>query len=82
MSLRAGCHTEVLEVQWGGYRNAFRLPLIAAAGLSPFVLKQKDQKFKTAGRLLCALGLCPAKPAEPGLESFYPLLRRSWPALQ
>ena len=39
---------------------------------SPFVLKQKDQKFKTVRRVLCARGLCAAKPAEPGLERFTP----------
>ena len=39
---------------------------------SPFVLKQKDQKFKTVRRLLCARGRCAAKPTEPGLERFTP----------
>jgi len=47
------------------------LPLIAAAGASPFVLKQKDQKFKTSGRLLCALGL-PCKTGRTGAGNFTP----------
>jgi len=54
------------------------LPLIAAAGASPFVLKQKDQKFKTAGRLLCRAWPYPANQGKPGLESLrlYPLCPR------
>jgi len=50
------------------------LPLIAAAGASPFVLKQKDQKFKTAEK--ASLRSWPL-PGRTGAGKFYPLLRRS-----
>ena len=43
-------------------------PLIAAGGPSPFVLTQKDQKVKSAERLLCHTSLCTANQAKPGLQ--------------
>jgi len=45
--------------------NYFRLPLIAAAGASPFVLKQKDQKFKTE-KSFSAQGKTPWPAFPPG----------------
>jgi hypothetical protein len=45
-----------------------------------FVLIQKvTKKIKSAGMLLCAHGLCPAKRAEPGLQYFAPCFARTFP---
>ena len=43
--------------------------LLIAAGASPFVLKQKDQKFKTAEKASLRSGPYPANQGKPGLES-------------
>lgn len=37
---------------------------------SPFFLIKKDQKIKSAGRLLCALGICPQTAENLGLRNF------------
>jgi hypothetical protein len=43
---------------------------MAAGGPSSFVLIQKNQKIKSAERLLFAQGLCPANQAKPVRKSF------------
>jgi len=46
-----------------------------------FALKQKKQKIQDSRQASYAPGLCPAKTAEPGLETFTPSLRR-FPAVE
>jgi hypothetical protein len=50
------------------------VPLMAAGGPSSFSLMKKNQKIKSAERLLCAQGLCAANPAKPGAAKIAPML--------
>ena len=46
---------------------------MAAGRPSSFSLMKKNQKIKSAERLLCRTGLCPANHAKPGLQTVAPL---------
>ena len=55
--------------------------LLIAAGASPFVLKQKDQKIKTAEKASLRSGPYPANQGKPGLESLRLCFAALWPSL-